>query len=291
MINKYIFIPTLLIVIFTFSLNSIAQEKSISDSAEKQPDEKSYGLVSTNYNSNIVFLGRKSSSVAPYLSAFAGYYHQSGLFINGGASYLTASGEKRIDLLTATTGYDFYLKNFSGGISGTKYFFNNKSTTVKSELSGNVSAYMDYDFDLVDLYIEGSTYFSNTADFIAGAGVRHTFYAVSDNLTITPTVYLNAGTQNYYSDYSNNIRFGGSMMNGSNSQSMGTSMTVAGTFKVLDYELSVPVSYNLKKLGVAITPVYAFPVSPATITNDQNTYKENLSNSFFWSLGLNYKFL
>ena len=169
--HKYPFIPVLLIALFTLPLNSIAQETSSSDSAGKQPDKMSYGLAGTNYNSNIIFLGRKSSSVAPYLSASAGYYHKSGLFINGGASYLAASGENRIDLFTASTGYDYYLKNFSVGISGTKYFYNTKSTTVKSELSGNLSAYLDYDFVLADVYVDGSTYFSNTTDFIFGGGV------------------------------------------------------------------------------------------------------------------------
>ena len=272
-------------------IKSISQEESTADSTVKESpmEKKSYGLVSTNYNSDIVFLGRKSSSRAPYLSAFAGYYNKSGLFTNGGASYLAASGEKRIDLFTVTTGYDFYLKNFSAGISGTKYFFNNKSYTVKSELAGNVSAYMDYDFDIADVYIDGSTYFSNTTDFIVGVSVSHTFYAVNDNLTITPTAYLNAGTQNYYSDYNNNLRFGRHMLGDGRSLSMGTGMMGGGSFKVLDYELSVPVSYGFKKFSFSFSPVYAIPVNAATITNDQNTYKEDISNSFFWSLGVSYK--
>ena len=49
-----------------------------------------------------------------------------------------------------------------------------------------MSAYLDYDFGLADVYMVGSTYFSNATDFIAGAGVRHTFYAAGDHLTITP---------------------------------------------------------------------------------------------------------
>jgi len=59
----------------------------------------------------------------------------------------------------------------------------------------------------------------------------------------------------------------------------------------LDYELSVPVGYTLNKFRFSFTPVYAMPVNAATITNGQNTYKEDLSNSFFWSLGVSYKFL
>ena len=288
--KKMQFLTSVIIVIFNIPLKSAAQEIASADSAiAKHTEEKSYGLVSTYYNSNIIFLGRKSSSKAPYLSSFAGYYHKSGLFINGGASYLVASGEKRVDLFTVTTGYDYSLKSFTTGIYGTKYFFNNKSTTVKSELHGYVSAYADYDFDVVEVYVDGSVYLGNTTDFILGAAVSHVFYTAKDKLRIIPTLYLNAGTQNYYSNYNNNLRFRRHMLDGSGSQSMGTGMAGMGSFKALDYELSVPVSYTIKKFKFSFETVYAIPVNAATITNDQNTYKEDISNSFFWSLGISYK--
>jgi hypothetical protein len=291
--KKIQYLVSIVIILFIAPIKTIAQEKATTDSTVKgsSADKKSYGLVNMNYNSNIVFLGRRSSSVAPYLSAFAGYYHKSGLYINGGASYLAASGEKRFDLFTVTAGYDFYLNSFSGGISGTKYFFNTKSYTVKSALSGYVNIYADYDFDIVDVYIDGSAYISNTSDFIIGAALSHTFYTVNNNLTITPTVYLNAGSQNYYSSYTNNLRFGRHMSGGGGSQSMGTGMMSAGSFKVLDYELSIPVSYTLNKFRLSFSPVYAIPVNAAAITNGLNTYKEDISNSFFWSLGVSYKIL
>ena len=288
--KKIYLLTSVIIVQFNIPLKSVAQETFSTDSiAKTQSEEKSYGLVSTNYNSNIVFLGRKSSSKAPYLSAFGGYYHESGLFINGGASYLLASGEDRVDLFTVSAGYDFSNKNLSAGIYGTKYFFSNKSYTVKSELSVNLGSYADYDFGFADVYIDANVYFSGTTDFILGAGVSHIFYAVEDNLKIIPTLFLNAGTQNYYSNYNNNLRFGRHMLDDGGSQSMGTAMMGGGTFKALDYELSVPVYYTLNKFRFSFIPVYAIPVNAATISNDQNTYKEELSNSFFWSLGMSYK--
>ncbi len=281
---------SVIIVLFIAPIKSGAQEKSAADSTVKYPmEEKSYGLVNASYNSDIVFLGRKSSSRAPYLTARAGYYHKSGLFINGAVSYLAASGEKRIDLFTPSVGYDFYREKFSTGISGTGYFFNNKSYTAKSALKSNLSAYADYDFDIVEVYIDGTAYFSNTTDFVLGLALSHTFYAAGDNLKFIPSVYLNAGTQNYYGDYSNNSRFGRHMLDGGSSASRGTSMMGGGVFNVLDYELSIPVSYTLNKFQFSFIPVYAIPVNAATITNNQDTYKEDINNSFFWSLGLSYK--
>src|SRR5579862_4023180 len=51
-----------------------------------------------DYLSNNVYFGRKDTVNTPYLTASFGYYHKSGLFINSSASYLTSSGEGRIDL-------------------------------------------------------------------------------------------------------------------------------------------------------------------------------------------------
>ena len=281
---------SILMVLFIAPIKSVAQEKSTQDSTVKESslEKNSYGLVSANYNSNIVFLGRRSSSVAPYLSAYAGYYHKSGLFINGGASYLTAASENRIDLLMLSTGYHYYLNNFSAGISGTKYFFNSKSYTAKSALSGNVNAYADYDFDIVDVYVDGSIYFSNASDFVLSTVISHAFYAAKDNLDIIPAFSIYAGTQNYFGDYNNNRRFGRHMQDGVGSQSIGKGMMGAGSLIVLDYELSVPISYTIKKFWLSFTPVYAIPVNPATITNDLNNYKEDISNTLFWSLGVVY---
>ena len=74
--NLTLFIAVLL-VLFIASTKSVAQQNTSADSIVNtvSTEKQSYGLVSTNYNSNIVFLGRKSLSNAPYLSAFAGYYH------------------------------------------------------------------------------------------------------------------------------------------------------------------------------------------------------------------------
>ena len=137
--------------------------------------------------------------------------------------------------------------------------------------------------------MDGTAYFSSTTDFVLGLGVGHTFYTAGDNLKFIPSVYLNAGTQNYYGNYSNNRRFGRHMLDGGSSASMGTGMMGGGVFNVLDYELSIPVSYTLNKFRFSFIPVYAIPVNAATITNNQNTYKEDIANSFFWSLGVSYK--
>lgn len=286
--NNHLF-ASLIALLFLLPLHSDAQDKSRSDSIGSYAiTEKSLGLVSTTYYNDISFLGRKSSSKAPYVSAQAAYYHKSGVFINGSVSYLAVSGERRIDLFTSSIGYDYYRRQLSAGISTTKYFFNNQSYTAKSALTGNLNAYGGYDFDIVEVYIDGTAYFSNSTDIVLGLNVGHTFYAARGNLKIIPTIYLNAGTQNYYGDYGNNSRFGRHMLAGGASQSQGSGMMGYSNFNMLDYEFSVPINYTLNKFRFSFSPVYTIPINAANITNNLNIYKEDLSNSFFWSFGLSY---
>jgi hypothetical protein len=277
-----------LMALIALRLESIAQVETLTDSTVNRLDSiKSYSLVGMVYNSDIVFLGRKSPIKSPYLSVSAGYYHKSGLFINGIISYLATSGGKRIDLFTASGGYDYYKSNFTAGISGTGYVFNNKSYTAKSALTGNLNVYADYNFDIVEVYLDGTAYFSNQSDFIFSAAVSHNFYSDNGNLKISPAFSLYGGTQNYYSNYNNNLQFGRHMNNNGSPASMG--MMGGGFFNMLNYEFSVPVTYGVKSFQFIFFPVYAIPVNSATITDNQNTYKEDLANNFFWSLGVSYK--
>ncbi len=281
-----------MLLLIALSPAAFSQEKRITDSVAVSTSEKeqSYLLTGAGFSSDIVFLGRKSPIKSPYISLSAGYYHQSGLYITGIVSYLVSSQQNRIDLFTASGGYDYIKKDFAGGVSATGYVFNNKSYAVKSALTANISAYADYDFDLLELYADGTMYFSSQSDFIFSVAVNHNFYAAHDNLIISPAFSLYGGTQNYYSNYNNNIKFGQHMNNAGGAGSMGTGMMGNGIFNVQNYEFSVPVKYKVKRFQFIFIPVYAMPVNAATITGNQNTYKENLSNTFFWSIGTYYKF-
>lgn len=288
--KKINFLSVLVIILIVVPLSSFSQEKKGPDSSSAVTKESSYILAGTAFNSDIVFLGRKSLSKSPYISASVGYYHKSGFFITGIVSYLAASQQNRIDLFTASGGYDYYKKNFSAGVSTTGYVFNNKSYTVKSALTANLNAYADYDFDILEVYADGTMYFSNQSDFIFNAAISHNLYTANDNLKISPTFSLYSGTQNYYSNYNNNKRFGQHMITAGGSNTMGSAMMSGGIFNIQNYEFSVPVRYDFKYFRFIFLPVYAMPVNPATITDNQNTYKEDLKNNFFWSLGAIYKF-
>lgn len=279
-----------LIGVIAMRFESFAQDKTVTDTiVSNSASNKSFALVGMTYNSDIVFLGRKNPIKSPYISASAGYYHKSGLFINGIISYLATSERNRIDLFTASGGYDYNKNNLTAGVSATGYVFNSKSYTVKSALAGNLNIYADYDFDLLEVYLGGTLYLSNQSDFIFNATVSHNFYADNGNLKISPAFSLYGGTQNYYSNYNNNLQFGRHMIDNGSPASTSRGMMGGGFFNILNYEFSVPVRYMFKRFQFVLLPVYAIPVNAATINNNQNTYKEDLVNNFFWSLGVNFK--
>ncbi|MBN8836168.1 MAG: hypothetical protein J0I09_02835 [Sphingobacteriia bacterium] len=286
--KKRVSFAGLLFALSVITTVSFSQVKITADSIAVASNQN-YVLAGTAFNSDVVFLGRKSLTKSPYISTSAGYYHKSGLFISGIISYLAVSQQNRIDLFTATGGYDYYKKNLTTGVSVTGYIFNDKSYTTKSALTANLSAYADYDLDFLELYADGTMYFSGQSDFIFNLAASHNFYMAKDKLKVSPTFSLYGGTQNYYSNYNNNLRFGQHMLSDGSGNGMGTGMMGGASFNIQDYEFSIPVQYDYKHFRFLFYPVYAIPVNAATIVSNQNTYKEDLENTFFWSLALYYK--
>ena len=276
-------------MLLAVSTSSFSQETNTLDSGFAATKEQSYALAGLTFTSNIVFLGRKSPVKSPYISASAGYYHKSGLFVNSIVSYLAASQQNRIDLFTATGGYDYYKNDFTAGVSATGFVFNNKSYAVKSALTASLNTYAGYDFDILEVYADATMYFSSQSDFIFSVAISHNFYIADINLKISPTLSLYGGTQNYYANYNNNMQFGQHILNDEGSNSTGTGMMDNNIFHIQNYELSVPVKYEFKRFQFIFLPAYAIPINAATIINNQNTYKEDISNTFFWSLGAYYK--
>lgn len=264
-------------------------------------DTKSYARVGLRFVNDYVYMGRTDSLQAPYLVPSFGYYHKSGLFVQGSFSYLTASGENRIDLYTLSGGYDYFGTRLSAGVSASGYFFSDKSYAVQSAMTGYGNAYIGYDFSLVEFYVDGSVGLSDQLDVFGGVELRRTVYAFNDRLLIIPSVYVNAGSQNYYNEYyaTRNSKitkgkgYGASAGKGPGQVSTTTSSPVkveeVTRFRILDYELSTMLLYKLNDFRFSFTPTYAIPVNAATVSVDDTvTFKESLGNIFFWSVGLGY---
>lgn len=292
-----IFFTSCSCLVFFSTVAVNAQQKNQDSTAGK-----SYWLTGVTYQNDNVYLGRKDSLKLPYITPSIGYYHKSGVYVSTSLSYLTGANS-RVDLIAIEAGYHYVKNDFQAQVAGIKYFYNSQSTSVKSAVKGGVDAYTAYNFGCIKPSLEGTVNFSNTSDAGLTLGVEHTFYTNDNKLDITPSLYVNAGTQNYYSSYYTSRRYGGlrkrKRLAGGNYYDISAQVTDASQLKLLDYEFDAPVYYTCGKFSFNFTPSYAIPVHPAILmvtvknaagTQSTGTYAEKLSNVFYYSFGVSYKF-
>lgn len=260
-------------------------------------DEKSQLKIGLRYTSDYIYMGRSDSAKAPYLSPSVGYYHKSGFFARSSLSYLTTKGEGRIDMITLSGGYEYYKNNFALGASVSEYFFSDLSYNVMAEMTTYLNAYAGYDFSLFMIYADASLGISEGSDLFAGVEINRTFYLLKSKLLITPSVYMNAGSQQYYREYINyrstQTGSGGGYGKGKGSGTPSGTTTTQTTdvvesnqFKLLDYEAGLIATYKINNVRLFVSSTWTFPVNPATLVNDQGEYHEELNNGFFWSSGI-----
>lgn len=263
----------------------------------------SYVRLGLRYKSDYFYMGRADSAKVPYFVPTVGYYHKSGVFINGGMSYLATDTEGRIDLFTVTAGYDYFGKKLMAGISVSEYFFSDESYAVQAEMNTFLSAYTGYDFNAFMLITDASLGFSESTDFFLGIELSRMFYMARNKIIITPSFYTNLGTQRYYNEYytqrsTTTGADGGSGKGhgpGSGSSNGGSTSTVTNVeileydkFQVLDYELGIQATYKFGQLRFTIGGTVLLPVNPSTVVTDEQTYEEDLETGFLWSAGVRY---
>ena len=240
---------------------------------------------STSYLTNSVYNGRQDSLVTPYLTPSLGYYDASGFYAEASLSYL-ASSQSRIDLVTIEAGYDFSLsKRLTGEVYGSKLFYNKNSTAVMSQIQAITGGSLSYDAGFLSFSVGSDIAFSKATDILANYGVSHPFLLGSDSSlwTIEPSFKSNFGSQNFYDQQKKAKKKG-----------VGTTIVTSGStsFVVLDYEFSLPVSYDGKTWGFSFTPTYAIPQNPISLSKPNGTVvlKEKLSNVFYAEFSVYFKF-
>ncbi len=283
-----------------FVLQATAQTEADS-SAITSGTKKSYVELSADYISNIVFAGRKDSVAVPYLRPGIGWFHKSGVYAQGSLSLLTGANENGIDLYTFTGGYRYSNQQLATGVQFSKYFFAENSYNVQSAMSGYGLAYFGYNvYDVVSVYADAMASFGSSSDFFTGIELSRPFYLAADRLSITPVFYTFFGTQRYYDAYYSSRHYGmqGGAGNG-NGPGGGTGGPATATtgmlvesaaFKLLSLEVSAPVTFAFNRFTLQFNPVYVFPQSPSSFTENGTVTKEVLENTFYWELGLRYRF-
>jgi|SRR6185312_5641389 len=304
--SQNIFVILLTTVSILFQLSASAQ-------ADSSQAKKSYFKVQTSYLSNSVYSGRKDSETVSYLTPSIGYFHKSGFYVDGQMSFLSNSTDAgRIDEIVIETGYDFSINDlFDAGFYAGKYFYSNSSFAVTSDIKADLGTYFTFNTNVVNIGGGADLLVSTNNDLNINGNIAHAFnFSVKKaDMAFSPTAEINAGTQSFYRAYYENRKFAFTT-HGSNGQGRGhnkktgtTTTTTTDTssfqtvtfpeqnhFSILDYEFSIPMTYDAKKWGVFLTPVVAVPLNPATYAINGILQKEKLSTSFFVKAGVYFKF-
>ena len=259
--------------------------------------KKSHLKFQVGYLSNEVYNGRKDSVLLPYITPLLSYHHKSGLYANASLSYANSAEEKRIDLFTLAAGYDFKLsRTFKMGFDASKYFYNSNSIAIQSATKGMIGSYVSWEPDTANLSISTGLIilFSNRTDVSTNISISYSFYfgtGAKQQWSVMPTITSYQGTQQYYQEYREKAppQIGGR----SNTPPQNIKIQGSNKFVLLDYELSLPVSYDTKKWGVAFTPIYAIPKNPVSQVNANGNTKilEKLNNVFYFDVTAYFKFL
>ena len=294
----------LLILICNYTVFGQNTSESVEQS---QMEDPSYVSIAVNFMNDAVYLGRKDSISAPYLYPSITYFNKTGLYATGSFSFLTKSNESRIDLFLGTIGYEINSKKFSSDISFTKYFFNTDSYNVISEVEADLTGTLGYDFDVFNLNLSLTNFFNknSTSDIFLSSEISHDFVSTDRKFQISPTMGIFLGSQNFYKEYYIYNRFGSERSTGSGQGAgQGTGSTAdpietttttvvleeSEKFDLMAVEFSIPIWYMAKPFTVSFLPVLVVPQNPATLTVDSAIYEEDLENTFYWMVGLSYRF-
>ncbi len=237
------------------------------------------------YLSNSVYLGRQDSVTTPYITPMFTYYHRSGFYIDCSLSYLPGNAA-RLDLGTIDLGYLFQAgEKWSGELYLSKYFYNDRSTAVKSSINTFFSSSLAYDASIITLNGGVDIGFSSGTDWFVHYGISYPFSWGEEqrSWSIEPSIIAYAGTQQFASRR---------RLRRPPPGFSSISISGANTFNVLDYEFSVPFTYDTDRWGLSIYPTYAVPLNPVAVTlpNGNTLFKEALSNNFYGEVKLYIKF-
>jgi hypothetical protein len=267
------------------------------DSTAPTPSHLELNLV---YQSNDVNNGRKDSSVIPLVTPKISYIFKSGFQVDLSVGYNVHDPSPQVNQYTLDGSYSFNPGNYSGSVTLSGFVYSKYSGSTTAEQKGSLAYSSSYSFSFIQPSLNLTWTFGNhIPDYQASPALQQQF--TIGNFNISPTVTMNAATQNSYNSYYQNRRFTIPRI----SKPLPVNITLSGEvlnadkFQILDYEFSAPANYAAGNWTFNFTPTYALPVHPADIqatlqvnnVSKTFTYKEKLPNTFYFQVGVTYDFL
>ena len=285
--------------LFGFTISTIAQDQ---EKKQDQPTTQESVLylnsgqtskvnLRLQYTSDWVYAGRKDSLPLPYLTPSILYNHHSGFFVKGYLSYL--SSEKRIDLWGVGAGYRMNKGNLYLGIGGEFRIFNDSSYAIQSSVTAMAYTYLGYDLPWIETSVDVNGFFGDTGDILVGLELGKTFFLFDKKFSIYPNVYGLCGTQRYYSEYytyksTTQRKKKGQGGNNPTPFISNTVMEKSTNFKFLSVDLGIAFRYRINNLTFHFLPSYAIPFNASTFNTANTISKENLKNTFYYNVGINF---
>ncbi|RPD43820.1 hypothetical protein [Paracnuella aquatica] len=210
--------------------------------------------IGVNYNSSLHYFGRTDS-----LSS-TGFYPMAELWL-GDSWYVNAApifvrnpvvGTEYAGTV-ATLGFLKATEHTVAHLYALKPFYTTESSLVQSALQGQAGASVTVLSSLANITVGGDAKFSDRIDFGAQASLDHLIRkeAGASVFIIDPTITVNAGTQHFLTTYRQKKGFILPR------EEVVTKQKTA--FRLLAYELSVPVIYNRGQIQLLATPAYVVP--------------------------------
>lgn len=220
----------------------------------------------TYYNSNLNYYGRTDSLRSSGFFPMAELWLNKKFYINAAPVFThnSMAGFQYAGTV-ATAGYAYNNGKSAGHIYFAKPIYKDNSQLVQSALKAQAAANFTWLNKIINITGGADIKFSGNTDYGATVGLDHIFRKVFPKnavLIIDPSLYLNAGTQ----------QFSSTRYEKSNSLPLfpATDQLITEEvkkFNILSYELSVPIIYSKGKWMLLATPSYVIPQNLITIEN------------------------
>ena len=211
--------------------------------------------VGLRYESDYTYFGRSQAGALPFAATTLTYTTKDGLYASA-ELYSLLGTKAALDETDLTLGWDHNLgKTLDVSLSYSRYFFPSGSELVKSSVNNSFDAALGQDWKVL--------YTQLSATYLFGKGIgRGDAFLVLENsrsfeiphvlgarnfLTFEPLLSLAAGTQSF--------------AEASLTRRSGRKSSLVRRFGLVDYEVSVPLTYTVGKVALAAGWRYVRPVN------------------------------
>ena len=216
--------------------------------------------IGVYYNSHLNYYGRtdslRSSGVFPLAELWLGkgfYINAAPVFVNNEVSGFDYAGT------VATVGYRLNKNDkFIANTFFVKPIYKDNSGLVQSALKGQLSSNLTWMNTVLNITAGGDLKWSENLDYGASAGVDHIFRFRPGKgfvIVVDPSAYVFAGTQRFSKTYYKQSNF--LFLPGAQQEVT----EQVDQFKLLSYELSIPMVIAKGKFQFIINPAYVVPLN------------------------------